>query len=103
MAIQSGFLSVLQNCITSVSKSPSLSPQLLDSIYQLIIAYFQKIHDVDSNGIYVLAELASVVPPETPYIENVWKYVMHALTKSKEAELFKATMILIGDLARFNP
>ena len=44
-----------------------------------------------------------MIPPETPYIENVWKYVLHALTKTKEAELFKATMILIGDLARFNP
>lgn len=28
---------------------------------------------------------------------------MHALQKTQDAELFKATMILIGDLSRFNP
>lgn len=54
-SIFSGILSVLQANINVVSTNQPLSHELLDSIFKLIANYFEKIADVDSNGIYILA------------------------------------------------
>ena len=76
---------------------------MIEGIFKLVESYFQRINDVDTSGIYILSELSNVIPKSTPYIDLVWKYVMHALKRPQDSELFKATTILISDLSRFDP
>lgn len=56
-SVHSGILSVLQGAFSVVSTQQVIPPEIISSTFQLVTDYFQKINDVDANGLYILAEL----------------------------------------------
>lgn len=62
-SIHSGILSVLQACVNVVASNQQVDRGALEQIFKLVIEYFNQNKDVDANGIYVLAEISSLVPP----------------------------------------
>lgn len=77
-------MTVLQSAITGLDEV-EVNVQVLDAVFKLVEDYFQRIQDVDPNGLYILAELTNVMPKNSSYLERVWKYVVHALNKTQDA------------------
>lgn len=69
----------------------------LTAVYQLVTNYFRSISDVTNDGIYVVSALTHFFYNDTRLLDDFWQYILHALQKYQEPQLFKATLSCISD------
>jgi hypothetical protein len=90
---------MLQVCLISLRHNPNGVPlDKLSLIYNLVISHYTRIKDVDSDGFYVISALAYFYK-DRRLVDDFWKYIEHGLTKTNEAEIFKAAISCICDFA----
>lgn len=77
--------------------SENVNFELLTRVYQLITNYFQAIKDVTYDGIYTASALTHFFFNDDRFLDDFWQYILHALQKVQEPQLFKANLSCIAD------
>ena len=72
---------------------------ILLRVYQLVTTHFQAIRDVNADGLYVASALSLFFREDPRLIMDFWDYVIHALGKFQEPQLFRATLSCIADFS----
>ena len=47
----------------------------LSTLYNLVVEHYKKINDVDGDGYYLVAALASFIPNDRRLIDDFWRYI----------------------------
>ena len=80
---------------------PQLDDALGLQIYNLVIEDFNVKKDVTSDGIYAMSALSSSWKQGfLERLDNYWQFLMFALAKQEDAELFKAAIGSLADISR---
>ena len=77
----------------------TVTMEQMSSLYNLVVAHYTKIGDVDGDGFYLVSALAWFIPDDKRLINDFWKYIEHGLKKTDREEVFKSTISCICDFA----
>lgn len=71
----------------------------LSTLYNLVVEHYKKINDVDGDGFYLVAALASFIPNDRRLIDDFWRYIEYGLNKISQEDIYKAAISCVCDFA----
>lgn len=105
-SISGGLQSILHASLLNLSienyflSIPQWEPISAEAV-KLVISSFQNQRDVDSDGMYVISSLATAMRSKFKiYLDQIWPFIVHALQKQNNADIFKSTIGALADIAR---
>jgi len=77
----------------------SLVVEDLSNLYNLVINYFKKINNVESDGYYVVSALAFFMQKDTRLVDDYWKFIIFGFKELSRADVFRASISCVCDFA----